>query len=190
MELLDAIKCRRSIRCFLSDPVPRDFLEYIFNAAMEAPSPKNAQPWDFVVFEGGKRDALVAKISILVEEEMGKGRANAGIVETVRVLAQAPLIVLVFNRATSRYEAEPYPVTARVIDVQSIGASIQNLLLAAHEKGLGTLWICDLLDVRPVLEMMESGKELVAAIAVGYPGETPARPPRRSIDEAVSWSSD
>ena len=190
MELLNAIRNRRSIRRFINEPVPRELLEHVFSAAMEAPSPKNAQPWDFVVFEGEKRDTLVAKISTIVDNEWRLGRTNAGVVTTVRVIEQAPVVVLVFNRATARYLKEPEPVIARVIDVQSIGASIQNLLLAAYDKGLGTLWICDLLDVLPVRELLESDQELVAAIAIGFPGERPKHPPRRPIVDSVSWNSE
>lgn len=190
MELLEAIKNRRSIRRFLDVPVARDVLESVFEAAMEAPSPKNAQPWNFVVFEGEMRDTLIAKISAMVYEELELGLINDGVIATVKVLKQAPIVVFVYNRATSRYQKEADPITARVIDVQSIGASIQNLLLAAHEKGLGTLWICDLLDINPVVEMLVSDQELVAALAIGYPGIEPSRPPRRSIHESVSWMSD
>lgn len=189
MELLNAIKNRRSIRRFLNIPVARDVLESVFDAAIEAPSPKNAQPWNFVVFEGEMRDALIAKISAVVNQELELGHINEGVHATVHALKQAPVFVLVYNRATLRYQKEADPITARIIDVQSIGASIQNLLLAAHEKGLGTLWICDLLDVKPVVELLVSDQELVAALAIGYPGVTPPRPPRRSIDETVSWRS-
>jgi nitroreductase len=74
------------------------------------------------------------------------------------------------------------------VDTQSIGAAIQNMLLAAQAIGLGTLWICDVWSAYQQLEewLGESG-ELVAAVALGYPDEQPAARPRRPLSEVVRW---
>lgn len=189
MQLDTVIKNRRSIRHFLKTPVPRDVLESVFSAAIEAPSPKNAQPWSLVVFQETPKDELVKTISKLVNEEYKDGHLHPGVLETVNVMKQAPVIVLVYNRATDRYEKEVDPVVARMIDVQSIGACIQNLLLTAYENNLGTLWICDLLDVISVKRMLENELELVAALAIGYTNVDPPRPPRRTLNETVTWIS-
>lgn len=190
MELLDSIKNRRSIRCFSDAPVPQEIVRELLSAAIEAPSPKNAQPWHFVVFSGSKQKELMGEIKQIVDAELDHGRILPCIKSSVLAMETAPLTILVFNRATQRYAKEPFPIIARSIDVQSIGACIQNLLLAACEKGLGTLWVCDLLDVQPVLKNLESDEELVAAIALGYPAIAPHRPRRLPLDDVVTWRAD
>lgn len=190
MELMKAMRTRRSIRNFHPTPVPQKLIESLLAAAMEAPSPKNAQPWRFVVVAQKFRDALFARIRVLVEEELARGRIDVCVRATVRAMEEAPVFVLVYNRATARYCKEKDPVLARVIDVQSIGASIQNLLLAAQEKGLGTLWICDLLDVDPVMRLLQTEDELVAVIALGFPVSAPPRPPRRALADIVTWQTE
>jgi nitroreductase len=74
------------------------------------------------------------------------------------------------------------------VDTQSIGAAIQNMLLAAQAMGLGTLWMCDVCSAYQQLEewLGESG-ELVAAVALGYADEQPAARPRRPLSEVVRW---
>ncbi|WP_243311177.1 nitroreductase family protein [Fundidesulfovibrio agrisoli] len=190
MELMKAMRTRRSIRNFQPTPVPQKLIESLLAAAIEAPSPKNAQPWRFVVVAQKSRDALFARIRVLVEEELAAGRIGVCVRATVRAMEEAPVFVLVYNRATARYSMEKDPVLARVIDVQSIGASIQNMLLAAQEKGLGTLWICDLLDVDPVLRLLQTEDELVAVIALGYPVGDPPRPPRCALADIVTWQTE
>jgi len=190
MELLDSIKNRRSIRAFSNQPISRDIIEDLLLAATDAPSPKNAQPWHFVVYSGAKRNELFDRIQTIVRDEINYGKIDQCVELTVRAMETAPLFIFVFNRSTERYAKEKYPIIARVIDVQSIGASIQNFLLAAHERGLGTLWICDLLDVEPIHTMLVSSEELVAAIAIGYPGITPKKPKRFPLNKVVTWLGD
>ena len=190
MELMQAIRTRRSIRSFAKDPIPREIIESLLRAATEAPSPKNNQPWRFVVVAGEKRDSLLATIHGMVQEELAGGRIGVWVEATVRAMENAPVFILVYNRATSRYKTEKDPVLARVIDVQSIGACIQNMLLATHEQGLGALWICDLLDVEPVVRMLQSEEELVAVIAMGYPAVSPPHPPRYPLEDVVTWQTE
>ena len=59
MNTLDAIRARRSIRKFKSDPLPDEALQAILTAAVPAPSGKNRQPWHFVVVQGDKRADMV-----------------------------------------------------------------------------------------------------------------------------------
>lgn len=71
---------------------------------------------------------------------------------------------------------------------QSISAAIQNMLLAATEKGIGSLWICDIYFAYPELcKWLDSDGQLIAAIAFGYPNEFPKERPRKKIDDVVEW---
>ena len=75
-----------------------------------------------------------------------------------------------------------------ICNIQSISAAIQNMLLAATEKGIGSLWICDIYFAYPELcKWLNSDGQLIAAIAFGYPNEFPKERPRKKIDDVVEW---
>jgi len=75
-----------------------------------------------------------------------------------------------------------------LVNTQSIGAAIQNMLLAAEAAGLGTLWICDVLVAEDELAAwLGRTDELVAAVAVGYADEAPPARPRKSWREVTDW---
>jgi nitroreductase len=65
---------------------------------------------------------------------------------------------------------------------------IQTMLLAAEALGLGTLWIADILYAYPLIrEWLGRGEELVAAVSVGYPDESPAARSRMTVAELTEW---
>ncbi len=73
-----------------------------------------------------------------------------------------------------------------VVDIQSIGASIQNMLLAAQDLGIGSLWMCDVFYAYEELSAWLGAEgEMIAAVAFGYPAETPAARPRKPLSEIV-----
>lgn len=85
-----------------------------------------------------------------------------------------------------RYCAHGIMLTRK--DIVSVSASIQNMLLAAAEKGIGSLWICDIFFAYAELcEWLDSDGQLIAAIAFGYPDEFPEERPRKGIDDVVEW---
>ncbi|MFQ6043108.1 MAG: nitroreductase family protein [Candidatus Poribacteria bacterium] len=64
----------------------------------------------------------------------------------------------------------------------------QNMLLKAHDLGLGSLWICDVLFVEEAIRnKLEISLPLIAAVAFGYPDESPVREPRLSVDDLTIW---
>ncbi|MDR5588930.1 nitroreductase family protein [Clostridium aquiflavi] len=72
--------------------------------------------------------------------------------------------------------------------MQSIGAAIQTLLLAAQDFKLGTLWICDIFHCdKEIYSWLNIKDELVAAVAIGYPNESPYPRPRKLLDKVVKW---
>ena len=85
-------------------------------------------------------------------------------------------------------EMTPEEHVYEICNIQSIGASIQNMLLAATEKGIGSLWICDIYFAYSELcEWLNSEGQIIAAIAFGYPDEFPEERPRKRIEEIVEW---
>lgn len=75
-----------------------------------------------------------------------------------------------------------------ICDSLSIGASIQNISLAAEEKGLGTLWIANTcFAYEELMSYLDMKAQLVGAIAVGYADENPMQRPRKPLDEVVEY---
>jgi len=109
---------------------------------------------------------------------------------TVDIMEDAPVIVFVVNSLGKSILSEltPEERVYEICNIQSISASIQNMLLAATEKGIGSLWICDIYFAYTELcEWLNSEGQLVAAIAFGYPDESPRERPRKSLNDVVVW---
>jgi F420 biosynthesis protein FbiB-like protein len=191
VETLEAIATRRSIRKFTDRPVTEETVNAVLAAAILAPSGKNRQAWRFVVVAGDeKRAQMIRVMREGITDTKARGMETGTAIMTARVMERAPVTVFVFNPEgahpwTSHSVAQ---TLMEAVDTQSIGAAIQNMLLAARAMGLGTLWMCDVWSAYQQLEewLGESG-ELVAAVALGFPDEQPAARPRRPLSEVVRW---
>ena len=188
MDVNEAISSRRSIRKFKPDPVPIEKLEKILTAATMAPSGKNKQPWKFYVVQGEQRSEMVQQmdkgIQRLSQMDIRIGSASY----TLEVMKQAPITVFVVNPSSKhpllkRNTLESY---SDVVDIQSIGAAIQNMLLTATSLGLGTLWICDIFFAYEELcEWLGEKGQMIAAVSVGYTDQAPQARPRKSVPEVT-----
>ncbi len=190
MSTLEAIAARRSIRKFRDDPVPDEALQAILAAGARAPSGKNRQPWRFVVVQEDKRAEMVRVMREGLARMKAEGTDLGGAEWTAVVMDHAPITVFVFSPEGM------HPWLTRsieqaftdVVNLQSIGAAIQNMLLAAQELGLGSLWICDVFYAYEELrEWLGEAGQMVAAVSFGYPGESPAARPRMAVDELTRW---
>ena len=191
METLEAIATRRSIRKFTDRPVTEETVNGVLAAAILAPSGKNRQPWRFVVLAGGeKRAQMIRVMREGIADTKARGMETGSAIVTARVMERAPVTIFVFNpQGVHPWASHSLAQTLmETVDTQSIGAAIQNMLLAAQAMGLGTLWMCDVWSAYQQLEtwLGESG-ELVAAVALGYPDEQPAARPRHPLSEVVHW---
>ncbi len=195
--MIGEIYNRRSVRKFKEIPVPRKMVEQVIEAGINAPSAKNRQPWKFIVISGSEKDKMLEAMKKgIAKEECGQGFLKnsrqhiGGAKYTVKAMEQAPVILFVLNELGSSLAVS---LTAEEIiydraNIQSIGAAIQNMLLEAENIGLNTLWICDICFAYDELNQYlgESG-EMVAAIALGYGDEKPAKRPRKALEEVVQW---
>lgn len=185
MEVIDAIFTRRSVRSYLPRPVCVADLEEILGAGSYAPSAVNLQPWYFVALRNPEQLERLAKIMGRVSRDIEPALAErfakhpqvvAETTQFIRSLGGAPVCILVFQ-----YKPE-YPKTETTI-VQSIGAAIENLLLAATSKGLGSCWLTAPVETGAGPELRDAfapGKgDLVALLTLGYPGQTPKAPARK-----------
>ncbi len=189
MNVLEAIASRRSIRKFKDTPVPNEMVKKLLEAAIQAPSGKNRQPWRFVVVRQDKRAEMVRVLREGIAQVETLGINSGSSKWTASVMEQAPVTIFIFNLEAGHTPGTPFwkePID--IVDIQSLGAAIQNMLLAALEIGLGTLWICDVFYAYDELcAWMGETCQLVAAVSLGYPDDSPAARPRKPFDEVVRW---
>ena len=192
MNTLEAMRSRRSIREFRSDPLARETVIALLDAALLAPSAKNSQTWRFTVIPAEKKEEFLGVLRKGIANREAEGVEVGTIRWTIRAMEQAPLTILVHNTDgihpwKARKEHESWWDLATV---QSVGAAIQNMLLAATELGLGSLWIADVWDAYPeIAKWLGTDNQLVAAVSLGYTDATPPMPARKPMSEVVRWLS-
>jgi nitroreductase len=167
MELLEAIKGRRSIRAFKQQEVPEETVEKLIDAARHAPSAGNIQPWEFVIArkQDTKKKLAQAAYQAFVEE--------------------APLVIVVCANENS--SSSGYGFRGKTLYcIQDTAAATQNILLTAYSLGLGTCWVgaFNEKEAKKALQAPD-GIRPVAIIPVGYPNRTPSQRGRRPINQIV-----
>jgi nitroreductase len=170
MNLLDIIKNRRSVREFKDLEVPERAIDVLIEALRWAPSAGNLQSRKFYfVFNEAVRSKL----------------AQAGLRhDFVSFIARAPLVVVACadQRINSRYGERGTDLYC----IQDAAASVQNLLLAAHDLGLGTCWVGAFKEdqVKDILDMPDYLRPVVL-VPVGYAAKTPKAPDRLPKTDCV-----
>ena len=166
MDLMEAIKGRRSIRAYDSRPVEQDKLEAVLEAARLAPSARNRQTWQFIVVTDPA-----------VKEKMADACNNQ---ESVQ---QAPACIAVTDK-------EPGIMSCgQPVDAVDASIALSFMILKAHEEGLGTCWLghFDKDKVRAALDIPEN-MSIVAVTPLGYPAETPDARARKPLGEVTSYN--
>lgn len=182
METGEVIYSRRTIRKFKKEPLPASTVKEILRAAIQAPSSLNSQPWFFYVISGEKRDKLVDLISdypFFLSDliEYFPVFSDPEFIEYANQFAKdlggAPVVIVVtMPRVESDY--------VRKTQLIACGAAIQNLFLAAWEKGIGGVCLTSASFVEEkILDFLNlSDQELVTLVPLGYPDEMPEGFPR------------
>ncbi|MFH1275556.1 MAG: nitroreductase family protein [Candidatus Woesearchaeota archaeon] len=157
------LKNRRSVRRFKAKEVSDDLIKYIVEMASWAPNACNRQLWNFVCVE---RDDFKKRLE--------------GICKTLANINPPRIIFACYD---NRYNL------SRHANVQSLAAAIQNMLLAAYSKGLGTVWIENFGPEEKIKKILSIPDDLsiYAAIAVGYPEGIPKAPKRRPVSEILHF---
>ena len=190
METFETIAQRRSIRRFQDAPVSDAQIRTILQAATQAPSGKNGQPWRFIVIKEDKRAEMVRLMREGIAKMKAQGVDTGSAEWTAKIMEHAPITVFIFNP----YGQAPWlprtieQVFGDLVNVQSTGAAIQNMLLAAQDMGIGSLWICDVFFAYDELcRWFGEETQMVAAVSFGIPAEAPAARPRMAVDEVTRW---
>lgn len=185
METKDAIIGRRSIRRYTDRPLRDADIQDIITAGLYAPSAIDLQPWYFVVINSAEKlDELrhfMSDVYDKFEPVLLERFANhpAAIAETkvfLKSLGGAQCCILAFMLRTD------YPDKKGVIE--GVSAAIQNMLLTAYDKGIGSCWMTAPMRVGMDEELRrkyapERG-EFIAAVTLGYPSYAPKAPKRKN----------
>jgi nitroreductase len=162
VDVIEAIKKRRSIRRFKDQAVPEDVLKEILDCARLAPSAGNRQPWVFYVVKDP--DVKQKLVEAALKQEF---------------IGQAPVVIVVC--ADPEVSASRYEDRGRTLYfIQDTAAAVENILLAATSFGLGTCWVGAFREtmVRQALELPPNLRP-VAMIPVGYSAQE--REPVRNL---------
>jgi nitroreductase len=215
MELLQAVKERKSTRAFLSNPVPRPVVEEVLQYVIHAPSAINLQPWEFTVVMGEERERLSRRLIKAYKEKnisCSPGNVkpladtfNRRGIECVKLMT--PYISKLgatfdafINEGSCNFYGAPVAIIltldnafpkARLVDM---GIALGYLILIAHNYGLGSCPIGLINayedDIKDVLNIPEH-KSVVIGVALGYPDPSSPvnayRSPRDGLDNFVRW---
>jgi nitroreductase len=193
MEFFEVINTRRSIRKYKTDPVKKEDILKILDAANWAPSALNLQPWEFLVVSGDKKNRMGKNYGKIVDEYTKDWDAAPDkafmprneFIKFANVYGDAPIVIVALT------EASNHPNYKKAF-LESTSAAIENMLLAATALGLGGCWMTGPLDdekhLRELLEIPDS-KEIVAITPLGYPEVIPQPRPRLDPDltRKVIW---
>lgn len=196
--MLKEIETRRSIRYFKPDPIPREAMEEILRAALLAPSPKNRQPWRFIVISGAAKEEMLR----VMAEGVGRAERGEGLLRpqpgyignarfTMEAMRAAPVTVIVVNPIgrdlRSDWSAEEK--VNELSNVQAVGAAAENMALEARALGIGSLWNGNIFFAYDELtEWLGTEGEMVLAMSFGYSAKEGLRPlPKMGLAEAAEW---
>ena len=182
MEILEAIKARRSIRKYKPTPVDDKIMELVLEAARWAPSWANTQCWRFIVVRDNDIKNELADTLISVGDRPNRA-ADAIRSAPVAIVACAEL------GKSGYYHREPRELATDKGDwyMFDVALAMQNLVLAAHSLGLGTVYV-GAFDAKRTASILQvpQGFCVVAMTPLGYPDESPEIKLRKELSEIVS----
>jgi nitroreductase len=176
MDVMEAIKGRRSIRKYKPDPVPKEALHKVLEAVKWAPSWANTQCWEVIAVQDPKVKSELANA-------LPKGNP------ALSSMTDAPLILILCGRKgiSGYYKGQPSTVKGDWL-MFDMGIAMQNLCLAAYALGLGTV-VIGRFDHKKVGEILETPQnvEVVAMTPLGYPAIEGSAPKRKEFSEFIFY---
>ncbi len=183
MEALEAIHTRQSIGQMKPDPVPRELIEKILSAAVQAPNHYKVRPWRFAVITGAGREKLgeamaqstKASRPDATEDDLRKDRARP---------LRAPVVIAVAADKPGLTKAK------EIENVCATAAAVQNMLLAAHALGLAAMWRTGPSASDPAIKQFfgwEPDQPLIGFVYIGYPQHETPPALRPSFEDRTLW---
>lgn len=181
MELIDALRNRRSVRAYEARPVEREKLEELAEAFRVSPSASNQQPWRLILVDEPELKDKVAAATSTFGEKVAFNRFAVGAPVVAVAVIEPPRIL---NRIGAALQGREYPL----ID---IGIAMEQLALRAIDLGLGTCMI-GWFDERKIKKLLgiPRPRRIGLAATIGYPapGAKQGNANRKPLDEVRSYN--
>lgn len=203
MELKHVIENRTSVRTFKNEDIPIKDLKEMVRLASLAPSSNNYQPWKFIIIRNKEvLQKLARKVSARIAElPENQSKASKNVKSQVEWFAtffqDAPALVAL---AMEKYETvlekgvtvshEEINRMRNYPDIQSAGACVQNMLLAAVDMGYGACWLSAPMIAKQEIENIINVKEpyhLIAFVAIGKPDRPVVPKDKKHVDEMIEF---
>lgn len=192
MEALDAIRTRRSLRQLSDKPVPHEILDVLVELAATAPAPHHTRPWRYVIVLPRSRARLIEAMGAAWRKDLERDGHPPELIERLlrksrRQITSAPALLLacLTDEGLRRWPDERRARNEWAMAQQSVGAAMQNVMLAAHAMGLSSYWIsAPLFAPEACAEALAlpNGYVAQAFIVVGYPADGATPQPRPAAD--------
>lgn len=193
----EVLRGRRSIRTYQDRPVPEEIVDWVMDAARHAPSPHHSVPWRFAVLTG---DAAKERLARAMGDRWRHDLARDGVppeeiedevAKSHRRMTRAPVVVLgcLYLEPLDSYPDPSRQQAETLMAAHSLGAALQNIMLAAHAHGLASCWMC-----APVFcpEVVRDALGLPVAliphalVTIGYGAKPPPLRERPSLEQIVT----
>jgi nitroreductase len=197
IQLLRVIRERASVRKYSDTPVPDEALNSVLEAGIWGPSVPSflrIQPWKFVAVREKKVIRAVGDV-LLERSKVSPSGVSLLLKSAAGIVSGAPCLVAVYNsddvmRMKDKYK-EAFANFAEILpkaELCAIAAAVQNMVLTAATRGLGSCWLdMPLFCEKEVNAVLGEDLKLVAVLTLGFPAELGKRAPRKAFGESVKY---
>ena len=187
MDVLEAIRTRRTAGKIRDDAPPRELIEELLEAATWAPNHRLNEPWRFFVLAGEARERfgelMAADACADLDDPTGE-KARSMIDAQMKKATRSPVIIAVACDPPSSPRIDP------IEDVCAVACGVQNLMLAAHARGLATKWSSGKPCYSPAIKSffdLTPDHQILGYIYLGYPDEASSNGSRTPHHEKTTW---
>lgn len=203
----ELMKSRRSIRKFTDEPVSNDIIRELIEAAVTAPSGCNSQCWYFAVFTSKDK---IAELALAAEKGVRRFYNDCDDelflsqrIKQTTFFRNAPAVICVFltrmdyhdKRVEEFYNSKGFDHHKMLDmlgnpDILSVGAAVENLILKAHESGLGACWMNDPAVAAPEISdlvKVPDSYRFLSLIPVGKPAYIPHHKQLKPLDDVIKF---